>query len=434
MGRGSDLFRYSGMANPDITSGANMILSGLGTPGELADKATAKQRVEMQDLRQAKADAMATPGTPEWLAAKEAEKELKMGLVAAEHNWKMENDKGYRATIVGTEEYELARKNKLSDETALLNAQSAARIAEKKADPTTGILLSKYAQELKDKKFQEVLAGEVVNIPTEKTVTATTTQEQQDKARTGLESAAVVNAGKVYNDEYTKLITPTSSGATYTLPGGEVIELQKPGTAMTPEEAHQKAMEKAKLLDVVAGNAPVIDEKSLPKIGTTETKVKYTPAEINQLKLDKAKELYTKGQIPASMVVELGKAITPVKTQKEKIDEAEYLLKEKEFQEKKASGYWKHSTGKGGGNGDGVRKELDELYKTYGKPDLIGTGDQARIAMKLAETQSAGSGYSDDEMKKAINRAAGVYGNPGNPGVDEDGFVEAVQRNLLSFK
>ena len=36
------------------------------------------------------------------------------------------------------------------------------------------------------------------------------------------------------------------------------------------------------------------------------------------------------------------------------------------------------------------------MYKDYGSPDLIGSGDQARIESKLASTQAAG--YSDESM------------------------------------
>ena len=396
MSRRTELFRYSGMANPDITSGANMIIGGLETPGKINDK------IMLQE-RDARKEALATPGTPEWLAAKEAEKELKMGLVAAEHNWKMENDKGYRATIVGTEEYELARKNKLSDETALLNAQSAARIAEKKADPTTGILLSKYAQELKDKKFQEVLAGEVVKVPDNKIVTTTTTQDQQDKARTGLESAAVVNAGKVYNDEYTKLTTPTSSGATYTLPGGEVIELQKPGTAMTPEEAHQKAMEKAKLLDVVAGNAPVIDEKSLPKVGITEKEVKLTPTEINQLRLNKAKDLYNQGQIPASLVVEYNKALNPVKTAEQSLAESKLGLEIARFVEQKAKNYYGHSAN------ENAYSVGEKLYAAAGTTGY--NKDIAAVKEYLKEHAAELNKESTANKKALVAELTAKYGN-----------------------
>lgn len=385
-------------------------------------------------IRQAKQDALATPGTPEWLAAQKAQQEMKIGGMGAEQAWKMENDPVYKNALAaatretpGTPEWTAAQdalqKLKISGMTAEMDFK-------KKNDPMYQAQINALNVAEKDRLGRETLANAIIGLPTETVTKTTVTPEQVDKARVSLESAAVTSAGDVYNKEFTRLTKPETRLDVDA--NGEVI-LVNTAPAISPEEAHQKAMEKAKLLDVVAGNAPAINEKLLPKAGTTEAKKKLTADELTQAKLDATVRAVKEGKVPAAVALEVASKLTPVKTQKEKIDEAEYLLKEKEFQEKKASGYWKHGNGKGGGTGDGVRKALDEVYKDYGTPDLIGTGDQARIANKLAETQSAGSGYSDDEMKKAINMAAGVYGNPGGIGVNEDGFIEAVQRNLLKL-
>lgn len=404
--------------------------------GQMIVQDEAKQQHELTRIRQAKQDALATPGTPEWVAAKAAEQQAKIGGMTAEQAWKATNDPVYQNALAaakretpGTPEWTAAQdalqKSKISGLTAEMDFK-------KKNDPLFQAQINALNLAENERKGKEILANAIVGLPTEKTVSTTITPEQVEKVKTGLESAAVVDAGKVYNDEYTKLTTPTSAGTSYTLPGGEVIELTKPKSAMTPEEAHQKAMEKAKLLDVVAGKAPVIDESKLPKAGTKESKVKLTADELTQAKLDATINTVKQGKVPATVALEVISKITPTKTSKEKIDEAEYLLKEKEFQEKKASGYWKHNPGKGGGGTGELRKVLDEMYKDYGSPDLIGSGDQARIESKLASTQAAG--YSDDEMKKAINASRGKYANPGGIGVSEDGFIEEVQRNLLRMK
>lgn len=312
--------------------------------GQMITQDETRVRQARQDARQDKQDLLATPGSPEWIAAKEAEKNLKLDVTAAEHDWNMKNNPAYRVNIPGTEEYNSVRANKTADEIALINARSAVDLARDAANPTTKILLAKYNQELKDKKYQEVLAGEVVKVPDNKIVTTTTTtQDQQDKARTGLESAAVVQGGNKFNELYTKYTTPIDAGTTYTIPGGEVLELTKPKSAMTPEEAHQKALKESGLLDVINGAAPVINEKSLPKVGTTEKEVKLTPTEINQLRLNKAKDLYNQGQIPASLVVEYNKALNPVKTAEQKLAESKLGLEIERFVEQKAKNYYGHS-------------------------------------------------------------------------------------------
>lgn len=428
MARSSDLFRYSGMANPDITSGARMILEGLQTPGKIADKMQADENLELQKARQARQDALATPGSPEWVAAKEAEKGLKLDMMGAEHDWNMKNNPTYRATIPGTTEYETLRANKTADQIAIIDAQSAARLREQLANPATKILISKYAQEQKLQAGQEALAKEIMGLPTEVVTSTTITPEQVDKARAGLESAAVVNAGNVYNNEYAKLTALTGQKEILDETGYPITISGKP--QLTPEEAHQEALKRAGLLDVIEGKAPVINEGILPKAGTTKTSKKLTVEELNQAKLDAVIKAAQEGKVPAALALEVANKLTPTKTQKERLEEAKFALDVEEFKEKKSKNYYgKNGSGSGKGN---WLKTLEETYKTYGTPDVLGEGQRAGIELNLSKLQSR-ENASDADMTNAIESARGVYAYPGGLGVNEDGFKEAVELNLLKI-
>ena len=412
MARGSDLFRYSGMANPDITSGARMILEGLQTPGKIADKMQADENLELQKARQARLDALATPGSPEWLAAKEAEKTLKLDMMGAEHDWNMKNNPTYRATIPGTEEYETLRKNKTADQIAIIDAQSAARLREQLANPATKILMSKYAQEQKLQAGQEALANEIMGLSNEKVTSTTITPEQVEKARAELESSAITNAGQIYDREYAKLTKA---------PGFDSQEMAidytsgfstnpKYKASLSPEEAHQEALKRAGLLDVIEGKAPVINESLLPKAGTTKTIEKLTAEELNQAKLDAVIKAAQEGKVPAALAMEVANKLTPTKTQKERLEEAKFALDLEEFKEKKAKNYYGKS-GSNSGKGNWL-KTLEETYKTYGTPDVLGEGQRADIELTLSKLQSR-ENASDADMANAIESARGVYAYPG---------------------
>lgn len=435
MARSSDLFRYSGMANPDITSGARMILEGLQTPGKIADKMQADENLELQKARQARQDALATPGSAEWVAAKEAEKGLKLDMMGAEHDWNMKNNPTYRATIPGTTEYETLRANKTADQISIIDAQSAARLREQLANPATKILMSKYAQEQKLQAGQEALAKEIIGLPTEVVTSTTITPEQVDKARAGLESAAITNAGAKYNLIYDSLVNPEKTPINKSIKiEGDIINGFKatPTTQlkMTPEEAHQEALKRAGLLDVIEGKAPVINEGILPKAGTTKTTKKLTAEELTQAKLNTAIRAAQEGIIPASVALEAATKLTPTKTSKERLEEAKFALDVEEFKEKKAKNYYGKS-GSGSGKGNWL-KTLEETYKTYGTPDVLGEGQRAEIELNLSKLQSR-ENASDADMANAIESARGVYAYPGGLGVNEDGFKEAVELNLLKI-
>lgn len=431
MGRGSDLFRYSGMANPDITSGARLLLEGLGTPRDLVDKANVRERVELQDARQARLDALNTPGSAEWIAAKEAEQQLKLGAMSAEQAWKSANDPVYQNALAaakretpGTPEWSAAQKLlqelKISGMTAEMDFR-------KKYDPVYQAQVNALGIAENERKGREALAGAIMGLPTDKITKTTITPEQASAVRTGLESEAVVNAGNVYNREYAKLTKPDT---TLDVDATGEVRMIPTTPAMSSEEAHQEALKRAGLLGVVAGQSPNIDESKLPKVGTTEAKTKLTADELTQAKIDATRNLVKEGKVPASVALEVATKLTPVKTQKEKLEEAKFALDIEEFKEKQAKGYY----GKGGGSGSGDwLKALNETYKTYGDPDVIGTGDKARIQNDLAKIQIEGK-YSDADMKDAIEASMGVYANPGSGGVDELGFVRAVGDNLLKMK
>lgn len=427
-----DTFRYGGMATPDISSGAKMIIEGLQSPSKMVDKMQADENLELQKVRQARLDALNTPGSPEWVAAQKAQQDMKISGLGVEQAWKAANDPVYQNALAaakretpGTPEWTAAQK---ALRTMKLEGMTEEQNWKMKNDPAYQAQINALNLAESERKGKEYLAKEIMGLPTETVVKTEITPEQRETARVGLESGAVVNAGNVYNKEFAKLRGPVE-GETISLGTGEVITLA-PGKTMSEEEAHQEALKRAGLLDVVAGKAPVIDESRLPKVGVTESKKKLTTDELTQAKLNATVKAAQEGKIPAAVALEVVTKLTPTKTQKEKLEEAKLALDIAEFKEKQAKGYY----GKGGGSGNGDwLKALNETYKTYGDPDLVGTGDRARIQNDLAKIQVEGK-YSDADMKNAIEASMGVYANPGGIGVDNLGFVRAVGDNLLKMK
>lgn len=431
MGRGSDLFRYSGMANPDITSGARLLLEGLGTPSDLVDKANVRERVELQDARQARLDALNTPGSPEWIAAQKAQQDMKISSLAAEQAWKAANDPVYQDALAAAKRETPGTPEWTAAQNALREMKLKSMTEEQKWKMENDRVYKEQINALNlaenERKGREVLAGAIMGLPTDKITKTTITPEQASAVRTGLESEAVVNAGNVYNRVYAKLTKPDT---TLDVDATGEVRIIPTTPSMSSEEAHQEALKRAGLLGVVAGQSPNIDESKLPKVGTTETKTKLTADELTQAKIDATMNLVKEGKVPALVALEVATKLTPTKTQKEKLEEAKFALDIEEFKEKQAKGYY----GKGGGSGSGDwLKALNETYKTYGDPDVIGTGDKARIQNDLAKLQIDGK-YSDADMKDAIEASMGVYANPGGLGVDNLGFIRAVGDNLLKMK
>lgn len=423
---------FSGARNIiDPLEGLRASMQQAGTNlGQMIIQDENRVRQARQDARQDKQDLLATPGTPEWIAAQKAQQEIKIGGMGAEQAWKMENDPVYKNALAaairetpGTPEWTAAQDalQKLK-----INGMTAEMDFKKKNDPMYQAQINALNVAEKDRLGRETLANAIIGLPTETVTKTTVTPEQVDKARVSLESAAVTSAGDVYNKEFTRLTKPETRLDVDA--NGEVI-LVNTAPAISPEEAHQKAMEKAKLLDVVAGNAPVINESMLPKAGTTEAKKKLTADELTQAKLDATVRAVKEGKVPAAVALEVASKLTPVKTQEQKIAEGKLALDIKEFEAKDKGGMYKKSHDDKA-KGDWI-KSYDAMIKTYGSPDLIGKGDQADIEAKLSKIQS--TGYSDKEMTAAIDAARGVYGGA-TFGVDEDGFLKAVQSNLLRLK
>ena len=284
--------------------------------------------------------------------------------------------------------------------------------------------MAKYDEELKNKKEQEIASGVTIKsqLPTYKEVTIT--PEQVAQTRAGLESAAVTNAGSKFNEIYSKLTTPSEPVITYEVDsfGGQVPITKVPGKpAMSAEEAQQEALKRAGLLDVVAGNAPKIDEKSLPKIGTTKTEIKKTDQEKAQAKIDALLAANAKGEISNTLTMASIKAITNPLTHEQELADKKYLLDVKKANADKngpSKGTW------------GV--EVKGMFEKHGYPDSIGTGDQADIEGKLASLQGTYDA-SDTDMSNAIRNAQLIYANIGSPGVDENGFKKAVEANLIKL-
>ena len=399
--------------------------------GQMIIQDETRVRQARQDARQDKQDLLATPGTPEWLAAQKAQQEMKIGGLSAEQQWKMQNDPVYQNALAavkretpGTPEWTEAQK---ALQNMKLQGLSAELELKKKIDPVYQAQINALSVAENDRKGRELLAKEIMGLPTETVTKTEITPAQREAAKIGLESAAVVNAGDVYNKEFAKLRTPVTVAEPVLVEGYEVT----PGktAVMSEEEAHQEALKRAGLLDVVAGKAPVINEGLLPKVGVTESKKTLTAEELTQAKLNATIKAAQEGKVPAALALEVATKLTPVKTSKEKIDEAKFGLDVDEFKAKKEAGYWdSHKKGPDDGSGKAIRTALNDMFETHGKPDLVGTGDRADMEEKLAKLQTE-KGYSDAQMASAIEKARGIYGKAWF-GVNEDGFIEAVKEGL----
>lgn len=433
MGRGSDLFRYSGMANPDITSGARLLLEGLGTPSDLVDKANVRERVELQDARQARLDALNTPGSAEWIAAKEAEQQLKLGAMSAEQAWKSANDPVYQNALVvmkretpGSPEWKEAQE--IIQNMNMSNKREEYKL-KGQYDPSVIAQFQALDIAKKDRAGQEYIGKQFFALPTEKVTTTTVTPEDVQKVKEQAESAATTNAGAKYNLIYDSLVNPENTPINKSIKiEGDIINGFKatPTTQlkMTPEEAHVEALKKSGLQDLLDNGTINIDPSIiLPKVGTTSKKEKYTADEITQARLDLLKKGVESGQIPAGLAMEVATKLQPVKSAKEKLEEAKFGLDVLEFKEKQDKNYYGKSGIGGSGKGDWI-KTYDAMIKTYGDP---GKYDRPNIEKTLSELQ--GTKYSDSEMSDAINAARGVYGGT-LFGVDESGFTDAVKTYL----
>lgn len=419
---------YKTVSSRDLTGGMSDALSNTFQMLSTAEKEKLdKQRLDLQDARQARLDALNTPGSPEWIAAQKAQQEMKVSGLDAEQAWKAANDPVYQNALAaakretpGTPEWTAAQKLlqelKISGMTAEMDFR-------KKYDPVYQAQVNALGIAENERKGRETLANAIMGLDPYKTTTTTITPEQASAARTGLESAAVVNAGNVYNREYAKLTKPDT---TLDVDATGEVRMIPTTPAMSSEEAHQEALKRAGLLGVVAGQAPKIDESKLPKVGTTETKTKLTADELTQAKIDATRNLVKEGKVPAVVALEVATKLNPVKTQKEKLEEAKFALDIEEFKEKQRQNYY----GKSGLNGSGKQnwiKTYDDMIKTYGDP---GKYDRPNIEKTLSDLQ--GTKYSDSEMSDAIEAARGVYGGS-LIGVDENGFTDAVETYLIKI-
>lgn len=435
-GRQSELFRYSGMTNPDITTGAKMFVSGLEMPEKIADDLRLKERQEAQDLRlvnqdirQAKLYELNTPGSVAWLEAEKAKQGLKLDGMSKEQEWKMLNDPVYKNALdtakretPGSAEWYAAQKliqgikqDNMREEWKLKGQYDPATIAQMQA--------LQIAKE--DRAGQKAIAKDFFAIPQEKVTTTTVTPEDVAAVKNQLEGNATTRAGAKYNAIYENLVKPKTELDIDA--NGEVITYKANPTS-TPEEAHAKALKESGLQDLLDTGTIKIDNTQLPKAGSTSKKVKYTPEEITQLKLDALKTGVETNKIPAALSLQVATALTPVKSAKDIREDTKVAIDMAEFTEKKNSDYWKHNAkGPDNGSGKAIRSALDDMFKTYGSPDLVGTGDRADMEEKLAKLQD--KGYTDAQMTSVIEKSRGIYGDS-MFGVNENGFLRAVEEGL----
>lgn len=400
----------------------------------------AEKQQELTRAREARQEALNTPGTPEWKAAQQAQQEMKISALGAEQAWRANNDPVYQNALVamkretpGSPEWNEAQK--IIQDRNMSNKLEEYKLR-RQYDPSVIAQFQALDIAKKDRDGQDFIGKQFFGIPKETVTSTTTTAEDVQKIKEQVEMNAVVNAGKVFNDEYARLTTPVKKpiGESIKIEGDIVTGFKSTPTAQTQiseEEAYLAALKKSGLDKLLNGESIQLDPSIvLPKAGTTKTSKKLTPEEITQLKLDVLKTGVEQGKVPAVLAMEVANKLTPTKTQKEKLEEAKFALDLEEFKEKKVKNYYGKS-GRDSGKGDWL-KTLEETYKTYGTPDIIGEGQRADIELTLSKLQSR-ENASDADMANAIESARGVYAYPGGLGVDEDKFKEAVELNLLKI-
>lgn len=403
------------------------------TLGQMIVQDEAQKQQDLTRAREARQDALNTPGTPEWVAAQQAQQEMKISGMDAEQKWKAENDLVYQNALLvmkretpGSPEWNDAQK-------IIQNMNMSNKLEEYKLkrlyDPSVIAQFQALDIAKKDIADQEHIGKQFFALPTEKVTTTTVTPEDLQKVKEQAESATTTNAGAKYNLIYDSLVNPKKTPINKSIKiEGDIINGFKatPTTQlkMTPEKAHVKALKESGLQDLLDNGTISIDPSIiLPKVGTTSKEEKYTDDERTQLKLDLLKKGVDSGKISARLAMEVATKLQPVKSAKEKLEEKKFGLDVLEFNEKQRQNYYGKNGLGGSGKGNWI-KTYDAMITTYGDP---GKYDRPSIEKTLSDLQ--GTKYSDSEMSDAIEAARGTYGGS-FVGVDEIGFTDAVKTYL----
>ena len=389
-----------------------------------------EKQQELTRAREARQEALNTPGTPEWKAAQQAQQEMKISALGAEQAWRADNDPVYQNALVamkretpGSPEWNEAQK--IIQDRNMSNKLEEYKLR-RQYDPSVIAQFQALDIAKKDRDDQEYIGKQFFALPTEKVTTTTVTPEDLQKAKEQAEMAATINAGKVFNTEYERLTKPAT---VLDIDGNGEVVMTKTNPVISEEEAYLAALKKSGLDKLQKGEGIAIDPSIiLPKVGTTSKEEKYTADELTQAKLDSLKKGVESGKISAGLAMEVANKLQPVKSAKDIREDAKVALDYAEFKAKEKADYWSHQKGPDGGSGKAIRTALDDMFKTHGKPDVIGTGDRADMEEKLAKLQ-VDKNYTDAQMTSAIEKARGIYGSSW-VGVNEDGFIEAVKEGL----
>lgn len=390
----------------------------------------AEKQQELTRAREARQEALNTPGTPEWKAAQQAQQEMKISALGAEQAWRANNDPVYQNALVamkretpGSPEWNEAQK--IIQDRNISNKLEEYKLR-RQYDPSVIAQFQALDIAKKDRDGQEYIGKQFFALPTEKVTTTTVTPEDLQKAKEQAEMAATINAGKVFNTEYERLTKPAT---VLDIDGNGEVVMTKTNPVISEEEAYLAALKKSGLDKLQKGEGIAIDPSIiLPKVGTTSKEEKYTADELTQAKLDSLKKGVESGKISAGLAMEVATKLQPVKSAKDIREDAKVALEYAEFKAKEKADYWSHQKGPDGGSGKAIRTALEDMFKTYGKPDVIGTGDRADMEEKLAKLQ-VDKNYTDAQMTSAIEKARGIYGSSW-VGVNQDGFIEAVKEGL----
>ncbi len=376
-------FRYSGIANPDLTAGAKLIMAGLQTPGNLAnqmqeqDRANVLLKLKQQEAQQGQQLFDLKMQEQDRLNKDRAGKEL-----LASELMKLPTQKS--STSVVTPAVTQADVNSVRD--GLLNKQYDVGTKYSEVfDKLSGETISKPVPG----QFKESSNYTSVNVP------GTQNQKYTDSA-TGESLMFDPNSvvGKlVYGDKYFKKDVPIDN----------ISEVQK----YTPEQMHEIALKESGYSSDIG-----VYEDKLPKLSKEVTKTtmkNLSETDLKQGKLDLIKRLTNEGSIPATMALEVANKINAPKTKKEQLDELKYLLdvkeaarKDKELEAKIKSGYFgKSSSGKGFSFGeklytaagpDGLDAAREYLKNNKNDLSNMSTGDKKELLAYL----TAKYGHEDD--------------------------------------
>jgi hypothetical protein len=373
-------FRYSGLASPNLGTGANLIMQGLQVPGKLS------AQIQEQDRNNLLLN----------LKKQEAQQGQQLFDLKLQEQNRLNQERAGKELLAS----ELMKLPTQKSSTSVVSPG----VTQADVNSARNSMLNTQYETAGDTYAKEFAR-----------LTAPIIPEEQSKAVANVQPVSTDNSSLLTYKG--KPVTFDSISNTLQNPltslDNAVKEQMYGGSSQTPttpeltqadiSQAHKLALEKAGLSDNMVGKEFTVAEDKLPKISKEVTKTSMkdlSDTEIKQGKLDLIRRLANEGSIPSTMALEVANKINAPKSQKEQLDELKYLLdvkeqsrKDKELEAKIKSGYFgKSSSGKGFSFGeqlytaagpDGLDAARDYMSKNKGSLDNMSTGDKKELLAYL---------------------------------------------------